>query len=133
MPGIDPAALIQLPPALRARDAVYFALEDAFLGVTISRDVGSFHPQPLGFLVGLPALASRGLAARTYTVPVHVVSADPLNTTDAVDALYALADAAVIVLGAAEYAPQDWPGGVNRDPLPSVLVLATITVTEEGD
>ena len=124
---------LTLPPALRARDAVFFALDDVLADVNLSRDAGSFHPEPLGVLVGLPALTGRTLAARTYAVGVHVVSADPLNTPEAVDALFALADVVVLVLAASAYTPTDWSGGVNRDPLPSVYVQAVITVTEEDE
>jgi hypothetical protein len=122
---------LTLPPALRARDAVFFALDDVLGDVNLSRDAGSFHPAPLGVLVGLPALVSRTMAARTYQVGVHCVSADPLSSAEAVDALFALADVVVLVLGASSYTPTDWSGGVNRDPLPSVYVQAVITVTEE--
>ena len=122
-------------PAVRARDAVLFAVQDALVpvasAVTVSADAGAFHPQPLGVLIGLPSLVSRTLAARTYDVPVHVVSADPLNDRSAVESLFELADALVLVLGVATYAATDWPGGVNRDPLPSVYLLATITVPEQ--
>lgn len=124
---------LTLPPALRARDAVYFALTDVLGDVELSRDAGSFHPAPLGVLVGLPALVSRTMAARTYAVSVHIVSADPLSSPDALDGLFALADVVVMVLGAASYTPADWAGGVNRDALPSVYIQAVVTVTEEGE
>jgi hypothetical protein len=119
------------PPAIRARDAVFWALDDVLADVDLSRDAGAFHPAPLGVLVGLPALISRTMAARTYQVGVHCVSADPLNTLEAVDALFALADVVVLVLGSSSYTPTDWSGGTNRDPLPSVYVQAVITVTED--
>ena len=124
---------ITLSPAMRARDAIYFALGDVLGDVDVSRDAGSFHPAPLGVLVGLPALVSRTMAARTYSVAVHIVSADPLSSSDALDGLFALADVVVLVLGASSYVPTDWAGGVNRDALPSVYVQAVVTVTEEGE
>jgi hypothetical protein len=126
-------------PAIRAREMAHMlcvlALEDYYAPdsepIPVSVDAGSFHPAPLGVLIGLPALTSRTLRARTYQISVHVISADPVNTLPATESLLALADALVIALGLAAYSPTDWSGGVNRDPLPSVHMLVTVTVTEE--
>jgi hypothetical protein len=118
---------------MRARDAIYFALADVLEPETeLSRDAGLFNPRPLGVLVGLPALVGRTLSGRTYSVAVHVISADPLNRLEALERLYALADVIVLVLGATAYQPTDWQGAVNADPLPAVLLQAIVTVTEEG-
>jgi len=114
--------------ATRALETVLGAIDAA--GIVATRDAGSFHPRPVGVLVGLPSLAFRLLASRTYTIPVRVVSADPLNSDSAVDRLYALADELVTVLQADSYDPTDWIGGVNLDPLPCLLL--TVTVTVEG-
>jgi hypothetical protein len=115
-------------PAIRAVVAVHLRLEDA--GVPATRDAGSFYPQGIGVLIGLPSLIARGLANRTYSVPVRAVSSDPLNTLAAVDALYALADQLTGLLDADTYTPQDWFGGVNREPLPAILIETTVTVSE---
>ena len=130
-------ASIRTAPAVRARDLVLAKVQqalDAALApdhdVTVTDDAGAFHPAPLGVLVGLPSLASRTLAARGYVVPVHVVSADPLNSLPAVEALFELADLLVVDLGVASYTPGEWAGGVNRDPLPSVELVCVVAVTE---
>lgn len=115
-----------LYPAVRAIGAVLEALEDA--GVDATRDAGAFHPAPIGVLVGLPSLTFRLLASRTYTVPVRVVSADPLNATAAVDRLYQLADQLADLLSCDSYRPVEWLGGVNADPLPAILLETTVTV-----
>ena len=115
--------------ASEAIEAIVARLEDA--GLSPSRDAGAFHPQPLGILVGLPALIARGLASRTFEIPVHVVSADPLNGPGQVDRLYVLADLVAATLATDSYAPADWIGGVNVEPLPSVLVTCVITIGGE--
>lgn len=127
-------------PAIRARDYVLVQVETALADylapdadpIPVSDDAGAFHPAPLGVLVGLPTLQGRGLASRSYLVPVHVVSADPLNTRGATDALYRLADRLVVALPVSTYVPTDWSGGVNRDPLPSVNFGIVVTITEEA-
>lgn len=124
---------------VRAREFV-LALVELALGdyyspdadpIPVSDDAGSFHPDPLGVLIGIPSLTGRTMRARTYVVPVHVVIAAPLNTRISTEALLALADALVEPLDAVTYTPTDWSGGVNIDPLPSVLMQTTVTVTEE--
>jgi hypothetical protein len=115
--------------ATRAITCVIDAL--ASVGLSASRDAGAFHPQPTGILVGLPALTSRGLVFHTFTIPVHIVSGVPLNTMGAVDALYAIADAAVAALGEDSYVPSEWGGGPNLDPLPSLLLSCVVTISPE--
>ena len=118
-------------PATRAIDWVLGLLEDA--GITATRDAGAFYPQPVGVLVGLPALVGRGLAGRTYELPVTVVSGDPLNSGPTVDRLYALADDVALFLGTAAYRVGSWRSNVNAEPLPALELTVTITVTEEED
>ncbi len=115
-------------PATRAIDGVLGALQEA--GIDATRDAGAFYPQPIGVLVGLPAMILRGLSTRTFELSVLVVSGDPLNTELAVDRLYALADDVALALAVAEYAPSSWRSGVNAEPLPAVELTATVTVTE---
>lgn len=116
------------PPAVRAIDAVLARLELA--GIPASRDAGAFHPRGLGILIGLPTLTGRGIAAYSYSVPVRIISSDPLNTLAAVDALYLLADELAGLLDCDGYYPQDWSGGVNRDPLAAILLEPTVTIAE---
>jgi hypothetical protein len=115
-------------PATRALEAVLAELESA--GIDATRDVGAFYPQPVGVLVGLPALIRRHLAARTYELSVLIVSGDPLNSTPAVDRVYALADDVCLALAIDSYAPSSWRKGPNSEPLPAVELTATVTVTE---
>lgn len=112
------------------RAALVELLADA--GIEASIDAGAFFPQPVGVLIGLPALERRGLASRTYTVPVLIVSGDPLNTQLAVDRLYALADDAAIAVSTASYRPSSYRSGVNAEPLPALELTATVTVREES-
>jgi hypothetical protein len=114
--------------AARAIDAVLAMLEDA--GITATRDAGAFFPQPVGVLVGLPTLEGRGLASRRFTIPVLVVSGDPLNAPLAVDRVYALADDAALALATEAYRPSSWRSSVNAEPLPAVELTVTVTVTE---
>lgn len=113
--------------ATSAIDAVLEQLVDA--GVPATRDAGAFYPQPVGVLVGLPTLVARGLAAATYTVPVHVVSGDPINAALAVDRLYAVADEAALALRIDQYRPGTWQPGPNAEPLQAIELAATVTVT----
>jgi hypothetical protein len=115
-------------PATRALERVIDALADA--GIDASRDAGSFFPQPVGVLVGLPALVSWTLAGRTYEISVLVVSGDPLNSSANVDRLYALVDDVALVLAVDQYRPSNWRSSVNAEPLPAVELTATATVTE---
>lgn len=118
-------------PALDALTGLSGVLSDA--GIPNTTDAGSFVPDPLGVLVGLPALESRGLATNTYAVPVRVVSGRPLNRPANVDALYTLADRVALVLDTGEYVPVEWSGGLNADPLPAILITVTVTVTQTED
>ena len=115
--------------ATRALQGVLDLLEQA--GITATRDAGAFYPQPVGVLVGLPTLTKRGLASHTFTVPVLVVSGDPLNDELPVDRVYALADDVAAVLAIDQYRPSSWAGGVNAEPLPAVELAATVTVTAD--
>lgn len=115
-------------PASRAIAGVVDELVDA--GIEATRDAGAFYPQPVGVLVGLPTLVARGLASRTFEVPVLVVSGDPLNASTPVDRVYGLADDVAGVLSIAGYRPSSWRSGVNAEPLPAVELVATVTVTE---
>jgi hypothetical protein len=92
----------------------------------------AFFPQPVGVLVGLPTLVGRTLAARTFELPVTVVSGDPLNSELAVDRLYALADDVAGALRTFAYRPTSWRGGVNAEPLPAIELTATLTISEEA-
>lgn len=117
-----------LNAAARAIDAVLSMLEEA--GISATRDAGAFYPQPCGVLVGLPTLEGRGLAARRYSIPVLVVSGDPLSSPLAVDRVYALADDAALALATDAFRPSSWRSSVNAEPLPAVELTVTVTVTE---
>lgn len=116
------------PPVVRALLDVLEALELA--GITATRDAGAFFPQPVGVIVGLPTLEGRGLASRTYTVPVLVVSADRLDSTLAVDRVYALADDVALALGVDAYRPSSWRSSPSSEEQPAVEVSVTFTVPE---
>ena len=115
-------------PASRAITALLALLEDA--GITATRDAGAFFPQPIGVLVGLPTLLSRGLATRTFTIPVLVVSGDPLNSELAVDRIYAHADEVALALKTENYRPSSWRSSVNAEPLPAIELAVTVTESE---
>jgi hypothetical protein len=115
-------------PATRALEALLAALDDA--GIEATRDAGAFFPQPVGVLVGLPALAAWTQAARTYEISVLVVSGDPLNAVPNVDRIYALADDVALALAVDQYRPSNWRTSVNAEPLPAVELTATVTVPE---
>ena len=112
--------------AVRAIELVLERIAEA--GIEATRDAGAFHPRPVGVLVGLPSLTFTLLASRTFSVPVRVVSADPLSSVGAVDRLYAAADELARVLDCDTYAVGDWSGAVNADPLPAILLEVTVTV-----
>jgi hypothetical protein len=121
-------ATVEQSVGSRARSALAAQLTGS--GITAATDPGAFFPDPLGVLVGLPSLVARGLYSRTYTIPVTVVSGDPLNSLEATDALLALADDVALAVAADTYTPTSWGGGPNTEPLPAIEILATITVTE---
>ena len=115
--------------AVRAIAALLELLADA--GITATRDPGAFYPQPVGVLVGLPTLLRRGVASRSFTVPVLIVSGDPFNSELAVDRTYSLADDVALALSTANYRPSSWRSSVNAEPLPAVELTVTVTVTEQ--
>lgn len=118
------------PPAVRAIERLVELLADA--GIAATRDAGAFFPQPIGVLVGLPTLASRLAAARSFTIPVLVVSGDPFNSESAVDRALALADDVALVLRTDNYRPSSWRSSVNAEPLPAFELSVTVTVPEEA-
>lgn len=121
-------SVAEATPALRTITALLSILEDA--GIDARRDAGKFYPQPIGVLVGLPTLTSRGAATRTFTVPVLVVSGDPLNSELAVDRLYSMADEVALALQTDNYRPSSWRSGVNSEPLPALELSVTVTESE---
>ena len=116
--------------AVRARTELELELEAA--GIEATGDAGAFYPQPIGVLIGLPTLVGRTLAGRTFTIPVLVVSGDPLNSNERVAALYALADEVAGVLSTAAYRPTQYRSNESPEPRPAIEVLVTVTVSEEG-
>jgi hypothetical protein len=113
--------------------AIEALLEElAEAGIEATRDAGAFYPQPTLVLVALPTLLSRGLASSTFSVPVLVVSGDPLNTELAVDRVYALAEQVAHALSTDNYRPSSFRSAANREPLPALELDVTITVTEGG-
>jgi len=117
-----------MTPASRAVEAVVNQLDAA--GIPATRDAGAFYPQPLGILVGLPELTGWGHGTRTFQIPVHVVSGDPLNDLLAVDRVLTAADAVADALDIAAYRPTSSDLNVNAEPLPAYELLAVVTVTE---
>ena len=117
-------------PAVRALEALLELLEDA--GIEATDDAGAFYPQPAGVVVGLPSYVGRTLGARRYTVAVHVVSGDPLNSRLARDRAFALADAVALACRIDAYRPTSWRGGVNAEPLPAIELIVPINVPEEA-
>jgi hypothetical protein len=125
------ASTSSLSLAIRARYAIYNRVMDAVpdsLLMSVSLDAGEFHPNPLGVLIGLPSLISRGLGHATFAITCHVVSGAPINADDRLTAWYELADIVAVAIDAAEYAPTDWSGGVNRDPLPSIAIPTIVSI-----
>jgi hypothetical protein len=96
-----------------------------------TRDAGSFRPDPVGVLVGLPSLVDATLSARTFEIPVLVVTGDPLNTPEAVDRLYVQADAVAAAVRTLAYRPTTFAGRAGQEPLPAIEVVATVTVSEQ--
>jgi len=104
----------------------------AAVGIEASTDAGSFYPTPLGVLIGLPSLVGRGLASRTFEVPVLVVSGDPLNDELVVDRVLVVADAVALALSTNSYAPSSWRSSSNAEPLPAFELTVTVTIEEEA-
>lgn len=121
-------ATVPAPPAVRAIDELVARLADA--GIEASRDAGAFYPQPVGVLVALPTLVGRGLATRRFTIPVFVVSGDPLNSELAIDRIFSVADDVAYVLSTENYRPSSWRASGTAEPLPAVELTVTVEVTE---
>ena len=121
-------SVVVVHPAVRALQGVMSEL--ALNGIDATRDAGAFYPQPVGVLVGIPALVKRGQATYTYEVPVSIVSGDPVNSDVIVDRMCSLADDVAIVLETYAYRPGSYRSGVNAEPLPSLELTVTVTVTE---
>lgn len=100
-------------------------------GVEASRDAAGFNPSPIGVLVGLPSLVNHTLGGAIYEIPVLVVSGDPVNSAEAVDRLYAEADAIAAIIGADNYSPTSWAGSSRTQPLPAIEIVALATVENE--
>jgi len=124
------ALALATAPAARARAALVQLLADA--GIEAALDAGAFYPQPIGVLVGLPTLVKANLSARVFTIPVLVVSGDPVSAPLVVDRLYALADDVALAVRTLAYRPSSWSGGPNAEPLPAVELTVTVTVPETG-
>ena len=117
-----------LAPTL-ARAAIVAVLElltDA--GIEATDDAGALTPDPIGVLVGLPSLVSRTLGGSSYSIPVSIVSGDPLSGPASVDRLYAIADAAADALGLASYSPSTFSNGFNSERLPALELVATVSL-----
>jgi hypothetical protein len=107
--------------------AVLELLTDA--GLEATADAGALIPDPIGVLVGLPTLTGRGLSSSSYTVPVTIVSADPLSGPAARDRLYGTADAAADAIGVAAYSPSSYLIGGHAEPLASLELVATVSLS----
>jgi hypothetical protein len=116
-------------PAVRALEALLGHLEDA--GIEATRDPGAFFPQPVGVLVGLPALVSRGHGTRTFEVAVLVVSGDPFTATLAIERALALADEVALVLRTDNYRQSSWRSSPNAQPLDALELTVTVSTTEQ--
>ena len=95
-------------------------------GLSATADAGAFYPDPIGCLVGIPSLVAKGLAHTTVEVPVHVVSASPLDARLR-DELFDTALAAADALGVSEFDLDGWGGNVNQSDLPAYLLTVTVT------
>lgn len=115
--------------AVAAMRATVDLLRDA--GIDAITDVGAFFPAPIGVLVTLPTLTNRGQRSNTFSVPILIVSGDPLNTEMAVGRIYAIADDAARTVRTAEYRPGSWAGNINAEPLPAIEMAATVTIRTE--
>jgi len=121
------------PPTLAssAIAAVLELLTDA--GLEATADAGALIPDPIGVLVGLPTLTGRGLASSSYSVPVTVVTADPLNGPTPRDRLYAAADAAADAIGVATYSPSSFTIGGHAEPLASLELVASVSLSRQPE
>lgn len=119
--------------ASRAIDAVLALLADA--EIAASRDAETFSAEldSIGVLVGLPARVGGTMSAATFELPVYVVSADPVNTAEAVDRIYLEADAIARVLRTLTYRPTTWGGRSGSEPLSAIEITVTVTVTAQEE
>lgn len=117
------------PLAVLAIDETLSMLAAASIEAT--RDAGAFYPQPIGVLVGLPTLLRRLQGGRVYSIPVLIVSGDPLNAEGSVDRIYAVADDVALVLRADAYRPSSYRSSSNAEPLPAIELLVTVSISEQ--
>lgn len=96
-----------------------------------TREASGFTPNPVGVLVGLPGKIRATLAGETFEVPVYVVSGEPVNTSDAVDRLYSIADACAHALSESRYTTTTWAGSGRVAPLAAIEIVATVTVSND--
>lgn len=115
--------------ATRAIDAVLELLTGS--GIAATRDVSELDPSPIGVLIGLPSLVDATLGAQTFEIPVYVVSGDPVNSAEAVDRLYAIADEVAVAASTLAYRPTTWGGRAGAEPLPALELTVTVTVSNE--
>lgn len=107
--------------------AVLELIADA--GLEATDDPGAIVPDPIAVLVGLPTLTGRTLAGSTYSVPVTVITGDPLNGPGARDRLYGTADAIADAVRVNAYSPSSFSIGVNAEPLPSLELVASVSLS----
>lgn len=112
--------------ASNALDALLELLEEN--GVTATRDASGFTPAPIGVLLGLPTRVGATLGGVTFEIPILVVSGDPVNTAEAVDRLYAEADAIAEIVQTDAYQPATWGGSSRTQPLAAVELTAIVTI-----
>lgn len=123
--------------ASRAIEELVSVLADA--GIAASRSAETFatrisgEASGVGVLVGLPARVGGTLSASTFEIPVYVVSADPVNTAEAVDRLYLEADAIARELRTLVYRPTTWGGRQGAEPLSAIEITVTVTVSMEEE
>jgi hypothetical protein len=122
-------AATDVAPAVRARAAVLELLTDA--GVRAHSEAETFTPAPIGVLVGLPTMNGRGLASWSFTVPVLVVSGDPVTSSRVLGRLYALADDCALALRVAGYSPTTFQAGATAEPLTALELEAAVTVSHD--
>lgn len=102
-------------------------------GVTATREASGFSPDPIGVLVGLPTKIGATLGGESFEVPVYVVSGDPVSTSDAVDRLYAEADAIAVATATARYSPTTWGGSSSKPPLPAIEITVSMLITNDPE
>lgn len=117
--------------ATRAIAALLAILEGAEIDAT--RDAGEFDPSPVGVLVSLPSLVRATLGALTFEIPIVVVTSEPLNTPEAVDRIYAIADTIALATSTLGYRPTTWAGSSRAEPLPALEITVTVQVSNEEE